>query len=191
MEKSTSKKYVYKGKIIAVTTEEVTLADGKIVVFEKALRAPGVRIIVQKENKFLLTREFRRELNKYDFRLAGGKVVDSLEDYINLLESGKPIESEARDAVVREAREELGISLKNEDLELYYISKAGATIDWDLFYYVVTDFSEEKNQSLGAGEDITTVWLDSEEVKQMCLDGRINEDRTVGILLKYILKEEV
>lgn len=43
--------------------------------WEKVARAPGVRLILddQKAGKILLTREFRRELGDYDYRLPGGK----------------------------------------------------------------------------------------------------------------------
>lgn len=42
--------------------------------WERVVRAPGVRIILDDQNsgKILLTREFRHELDGYDYRLPGG-----------------------------------------------------------------------------------------------------------------------
>jgi hypothetical protein len=47
-----------------------------------------VRIIIQnEEKKILLTKEFRYELDAYDWRLPGGKVVDTLDEYLSILDS--------------------------------------------------------------------------------------------------------
>lgn len=56
------------------------LGDKKTL-FEKARRAPGVRLIIVKEDKILLTREYRDEIKSFDYRLPGGKVFDKLSDY--------------------------------------------------------------------------------------------------------------
>ena len=42
--------------------------------WERVVRAPGVRIIFDDQNSgtILLTREFRHELDGYDYRLPGG-----------------------------------------------------------------------------------------------------------------------
>ena len=55
--------------------------DGRV--FELARRAPGVRLIIcDRQNKtILLTKEFRQELDGWDYRLPGGKVFDSLDEY--------------------------------------------------------------------------------------------------------------
>ncbi len=42
--------------------------------FETAVRSPGVRLIIVKDNQMLITKEFRGELDDYDYRLPGGKV---------------------------------------------------------------------------------------------------------------------
>jgi len=53
----------------------------KEVVFETARRAPGVRLIIVRDGQMLITREFRNELDDYDYRLPGGKVFDTLDEY--------------------------------------------------------------------------------------------------------------
>ena len=56
------------------------LGDKKMT-FEKARRAPGVRLLIIKKNKILITKEYRDEIGEFDYRLPGGKVFDKLEEY--------------------------------------------------------------------------------------------------------------
>ncbi|HEY4505992.1 MAG TPA: NUDIX hydrolase [Candidatus Paceibacterota bacterium] len=176
------KKIVYQGKIIEVVQEEVE-ANGKTKTFEFARRSPGTRLIIQKGDKVLITKEFRRELNAYDYRLPGGKVFDSLDEYNTALESGVDIALAAKQAAIKEGKEEVGVVAK--DLSLFHRSVCGATVEWDLFYFVVKDF-EETEQNLEGGEDISVEWIDKEEAKKMCLDGRISEERSALVLLRYL-----
>ena len=53
----------------------------KIITFEVAKRAPWVRlIIINKDNKILLSKEYRTELEEFDYRLPWWKVFDSKEE---------------------------------------------------------------------------------------------------------------
>lgn len=60
--------------------EEFTI-DNDIKTIKRKLvrRPPGVRaIIINENNQILLSKEFRYELNTFDYRLPGGKVFDSI-----------------------------------------------------------------------------------------------------------------
>ena len=186
--KNTGKeKIVYQGRIIEVVEQRVTIGD-KEKTFEFARRSPGVRlIIVTSENKILLTKEYRKEIDGYDFRLPGGKVFDELSEYNNFLSSDKNIIEQAEIAAKKEALEEVGIVVDN--ITYFYTSKAGATVVWDLFYFVVSKYSHADNgQSLEHGEDIEIVEADLEEAKQICLDGRMSEDRSAAVLMRFLTK---
>ncbi|MBI5466096.1 MAG: hypothetical protein HY974_02290 [Candidatus Kerfeldbacteria bacterium] len=72
---------VYQGKMF-----EVIRWEGKPgVMFEAAVRAPGVRLIIETEKDgqkgLLMTKELRREAEGFDYRLPGGKVFDNLKEY--------------------------------------------------------------------------------------------------------------
>lgn len=164
----------HQGKIIEV------VQDGK---FEFARRSPGARLIIPRGDQILITKEFRYELKAYDFRLPGGKVFDSLKEYNTALKAGVDIAEAAKQAAIKEASEETGIEVK--DLSFFHKSVCGATVVWDLFYFVVNDFTETK-QHLEEGEDITVEFIDKEKVKQMCLDGSISEERSALVLLRYL-----
>ncbi|HVX93252.1 MAG TPA: hypothetical protein VHA74_04035, partial [Candidatus Dojkabacteria bacterium] len=68
-------------------------------------------------------------------------------------------------------------------------SVAGATVQWDLLYFVVDDYDVlEKGQSLEMGEDIQIVPVELEQVKELCLSNKdeMKEDRSVAVLLKFL-----
>lgn len=175
-------KVVYKGKIFEVVHE-----DHGTKTFEIARRSPGVRALIVSENKILLSREYRTETKNYDYRLPGGKVFDTLAEY-SACDKTQMLKY-AKAAVVKEVAEEVGLTVKNP--KLIKVSHAGATIEWNLYYFLISNFSKRKGgQALEEGEDITSAWYSLNEVKEMCLSGQIQEDRSVAVLLTYILGEE-
>lgn len=62
--------------------------------------------------------------------------------------SGDMLEA-AKGAATIEAREECGIEVQKEDIELFRLSHCGATIEWDLYYFVIRVFDETGVQDLG------------------------------------------
>jgi ADP-ribose pyrophosphatase len=172
----------HQGRIIEVVEHEVE-QDGKKRVFEFARRSPGARLIIPKNDSILLTKEFRHEIGGYDYRLPGGKVYDTLVEYNAALASGADLTEAARTAAIKEAHEEVGINAK--ELTFFHKSVCGATVVWDLFYFVVDDF-EETTQHLEDGEDITVEWTDRALVKKMLLNGSMSEERSAFVLLKYL-----
>ncbi len=177
----------YQGKIIEVV--EYSPDDTRI--FEKARRAPGTRTIVIHNNKILLTREHRHELDGYDYRLPGGKVFDTLAQYNEFLNTNPTREqtlAAARAGAIREIGEEAGIKLKVDQLSHFYTSICGATVQWDLYYFVanITD-SQIGTQALEDGEDITLDWYDFAKARELALNpAKMSEDRSVAVLLRWL-----
>jgi ADP-ribose pyrophosphatase YjhB (NUDIX family) len=160
--------------------------DGRV--FELARRAPGVRVIIadKQERRLLLQREFRTELNDYDFRLPGGKVFDSLEEYDAFRETGKDIVEPAAEKAKAEAYEEAGIAVNG--VELFKRSTLGATVEWDLFVFEATEWHKhEAGRALEAGEQIDEPsWFDFAEAEQMILRGELQEERIALALLQWL-----
>jgi len=177
---------IYKGSLFEIVRKTFKIRN-KEVVFEIARRPPGTRLIIIKNKKMLLSKEFRVELNDYDYRLPGGKVFNTLEEYKNAL-SNKDILPFAIKAAKKECSEEVGIIAN--DLRHFQTAKAGANVEWDLFYFIVDNFKKSKKQKLETGEVIYPKWKNFKEVKEMCLNNKIKEDRTVGVLLKFLLSKE-
>jgi len=168
----------YTGRIIEVVEEK----HGNKT-FEFARRSPGVRALIIDGNKMLLSKEFRVEINGYDYRLPGGKVFDTLEEYRKHL--GEDLVEFAKRAVEAEVSQEVGLKIKNPNL--IKVSKAGATIIWDLYFFEIMEFTKGK-QHTEDGEDITFDWYAFDEVKKFCRDNQIQEDRSVAVILNYLLK---
>lgn len=181
-----NEKITYQGRIIEVV-EKTREIKGKEKVFEFARRSPGTRLIIPTEGGIMLSKEFRYELGDYDYRLPGGKVFDTLAEYNEYLTAGKDINEAAKVAAIKEAKEEMGILVK--DISYLHTSVCGATVVWDLFYFVVDSF-EKSQQELEEGEIITTEIITKEKVREMCLNGKISEERSALILLKYLNKNK-
>lgn len=173
-----------KGKLF----ELVHLKKGDGRVFEIARRAPGVRLIIHDaaNGKILLTKEYRHELAEWDYRLPGGKVFDSLDEYEAHRASGDDIEAAARTKAIEEAKQEAGVEIA--ELELYKKSVLGATVEWDLFVYATTDWQlSVEGQELEVGEKIEADnWVTYDEARAMILGGSMQEERIALVLLQWL-----
>lgn len=175
---------VYESRLFEVVKQPMRIGE-KVVEFEAARRPPGVRIIVSDGRRILLTREFRHELRQYDYRLPGGKVFDTVAEF---RADTQGTLAAAAEAVVRECLEETGIRPLSP--RHIHTSVAGGTVIWDLLYFFADAFEDSGQTDDREGEIAGHAWVAVEDVRQMCLDGRISEDRSVAVLLRHILKNE-
>ncbi len=172
------------------TEEEHIINNNKTTIKRQMVRRPpGIRaLIINKEDKkkILLSKEFRYELDKWDYRLPGGKVFDSLDDYKASITKGD-VQKHVDKTVKKEVLEEIGLIVKSQ--KLLKISHAGAGVIWDLFYYVIDDYEiSDTGSQLEENEFVDGyVFKSYDEIINMCKNHEINEDRTVGVLLSYIL----
>jgi ADP-ribose pyrophosphatase len=176
----------YQGKIIEVVERDVVIHE-KTKIFELARRSPGVRLIIIKDDTVYLSKEYRHEVGGYDFRLPGGKVFDTLEEYNRAIKENKDMLAAATQAAIKEAHEEMGLAIRNPIL--IHKSVCGTTVEWDLYYFLVTDF-EHVSQNLEDGEIIELAPVNIDEARAMCLDGHVDEERSALTLLRYLYKKE-
>lgn len=160
--------------------------DGRV--FEVARRAPGVRLIIHNEaaGKILLTKEFRHELGEWDYRLPGGKLFDSLDEFEAFRQSDNDILEAAKVKAIEEAQQEAGVEIAK--LEFYKKSVLGATVEWDLYIFEVTEWQASVHgQELEVGEKIEADnWVTYDEACTMALNGSMAEERIALILLQWI-----
>lgn len=174
-------------------TEEEFTIEGKMKTIKRTMvrRPPGIRaLIVNKEKKqILLSKEFRYELNDWDYRLPGGKVFDSLNDYKESLKRGDVMDYVEK-TVPKEVLEEVGIVVRSP--KLIKVSKDGAGVIWDLYYYEITDYEiSENGPQLEENEVVDGfVWKSYDEIINLCSTQQIHEDRTISVLLTYILEQK-
>lgn len=159
--------------------------------YEFVKRPPGVRAIIIKDNLVLLNKEYRYEMQGWDYRLPGGKIFDSQEEFKSA-NSKEMITKFADKRLIDELREEADIKATN--YKLIEISSCGFTVDWDLYYYLVDGFEElpsfyiddiKKNDF----EYIQHCWVDFKTAIDYCLNKDISEERSSNVLLRYLLSK--
>jgi len=176
---------VFGGKIGEIV--HTTQPDGRV--FERYRRPPGTRlVIVTPDNKLIMSREHRQETGGVDLRLPGGKVRDTLEEYHALLASGQDIALAASEAAAKESSEEVGVTVRG--LNLIAKANSGATVEWDLYYFMTNDYEENiDGQNLERGEEIERAQLAPAEIRQAITNGEMQEWRSVGVLLGIVLPQ--
>jgi 8-oxo-dGTP pyrophosphatase MutT (NUDIX family) len=132
-----------------------------------------------------MTKEIRREAGGADYRLPGGKVFDSLDELDSHRDSGESIEPKALLAAQKEGKEEAGIS--GGTFEQLEVSTAGASVEWDLHYFKVTDanIGEQELEEHEQG-DIETVVLSAEEIFEKLSKREIKEGRSADMLWSWL-----
>ena len=185
MSEKLGEEIVFSGKLGEVV--HTTQPDGRV--FERYRRSPGTRlVIVTPDKKLIMSREYRQETDGIDLRLPGGKVCDTLGEYHELLESGEDIIAAASRAATKEGSEEAGVTVSN--LRLLAKATAGATVEWDLYYFMTNDYQENVDgQNLEHGEKIERVHLSIPEIRQAIDNGEMQEWRSVGILLGLVFPQ--
>ncbi len=171
----------YDGHIIRVV--EKHQPDGRI--HETAVRPPGTRIIIHRlaDDHILLNREVRLDVGD-DIRLPGGKVCETNTEW-DAMKNNSAVDQLITQAAIREMREETGYVSTNP--RLFTIATSGApTINFDMYYFVATDFSDSGHQQLTEDEKITPTWTPIPEVVDICLSGKMQEGRSVAVLLQYL-----
>ncbi len=173
-----------KGKLFELV--HLSQKDGRT--FEVARRAPGVRLIIHDKaaGKILLTREYRRELGKWDYRLPGGKVFDSLDEFEAFRNRNEDIVDVAKAKATEEAQQEAGVEIA--EMELHKKSVLGATVEWDLYVFETNSWQlSVEGQELEVGEKIEAdTWVTYDEARTMALNGSMAEERIALILLQWL-----
>ena len=180
----------YKGKMFEV----VTFSPKEGVVFETAVRAPGVRLLIEELQDgvegILMTRELRhgRDGSTWDYRLPGGKVFDSLEEFNNAKENNLDIALCASNQAKVEARQEVGVI--DGDFTQIAVAKAGGSVEWDLYYFLVqnAEISEQELEEHEKGE-IEVVFLSVQEIFNKLKNKEINEGRSADVIWRWLAEK--
>lgn len=183
----------YQGKMFEVV--EFEAKPGYI--YETAVRAPGVRLLIEytKDNQLglLMTQELRRgrEENILDYRLPGGKVFDSLIEYNKANQENIDILEQASKQAVIEAEQEVGVIGGN--FTPIAIAKAGGSVEWDLYYFSVKNFTLG-DQNLTDEEkidNIKVVFLTVKEIFEKLKNKEINEGRSADVIWRWLAENNL
>ncbi len=140
---------VFEGMIYEVYQWQQKMFDGSYHTFEMLKRPDTIKVIAIKDNKVVITEQEQPGLPPFIDVPGGRHDVDG--------------ESELA-AAQREMLEETGMTFGN--WRLIGIHQPFTKIDWLVYTFLATDFINQVPQQLDAGEKITTVLMDFEEVKR-------------------------
>lgn len=141
---------VFKGIIFDTYQWKQELYDGSFTTFEMLKRPDTTKVIPVKDGKLLVQEQEQPTLGFfYDF--PGGR---------------HDVEAETEaEAVQRELIEETGMRFKT--WKLIAVEQPQVEIDWLVYTFLATDFIDQTEQKLEAGEKIKNVLKDFAEVKEL------------------------
>jgi ADP-ribose pyrophosphatase len=168
-EKTLSEEYLYKGRILNLRKDKITLPDGKEALREVVEHSGGSCILCEKDGKILLVRQFRYPYKQELLELPAGKL--------------NPGESPELTAI-RELEEEGGIKADSVELMFEVYPSPGYT-DEIIRIYRAVGIKETKTH-LDEDEFLESVWLDKETLKNMIKNGEIKDGKTLIALLSVL-----
>lgn len=168
-EKTISSELLYKGAILNLRKDKVTVKDGRTSYREIVEHNGGVIILgVTEDGRIPMIRQYRKALEKIAFELPAGK-----------LELGEdPLE-----AAGREFREETGYTAKEIKHITSFYPTVGYSTEFLHIYFATgltageTDFDEN--------ESIEITDYDPEELYKMIDDGTLDDGKSIIALLLY------
>ncbi len=168
-EKTVSKNYLYKGKIINVRKDEVILPNGAPAIREVVEHSGGSSVLCEKDGKILLVKQFRYPYKEEIYEIPAGK-----------LNEGETPDMTA----IRELEEEGGI--KAESVELLYKIYPTPAYDEEIIYiYKAKNIVETKNH-LDDDEFLSAFWFDKDTLREMIKKGEIKDAKTLIALLTIL-----
>lgn len=141
----------FAGEIFDVYQWPQEMFDGSMATFEMLKRADTVIIIAVKDNKVVITRQ-RQPRKDWYYSFPGGRVDEA---DVNELAAAK-----------RELREETGMMFR--DWRLVNATQPFAKVDWLVYTFLATDFTEQGPQNLDGGELIEVMEVSFEELLEYC-----------------------
>lgn len=168
-EKKLKSKTVFSGKIVSLEIDEVELPDGKTSFRECVRHSGGAAVLLIKDEKVLLVKQFRYLYGKCIYEIPAGK-----------LEKGE----DPQIAAARELEEETGFKANLSHLLDIYPTP-GYT-DEIIHIYFAGSY-EITAQKLDDGEFLNYCFIDIDTVLKMIESGEINDAKTIIALYKYLL----
>ena len=170
-EKKLKSKIVYSGKIVKLEIDEVELPDGKTSYRECVRHSGGASVLLVKDEKVLLVKQFRYLYGKPIYEIPAGKLNEGEDPQI---------------AAARELEEETGFKAKLSHLLDIYPTPGYTD---EIIHIYFADKFEVTEQNLDEEEFLNYCFIDIKTVLKMIECGEINDAKTIIAIYKYLLKK--
>ena len=169
-----STKYVYENKWFHARADSCELPDGRLIEPYFVVEVPNFcnMVIVTKEERVILVRQYRYPVDQITYELAGG-VIEKGEDPAK--------------AAVREMEEETGYT--SDTIE--YLSKAAANpalMNNTAYFFLAKNAIKIESQNLDALEDIDVVSFSKEEFIQLLQENKLQHAVQLGAVYEALIK---
>lgn len=159
---------IYNGKIFDLVQKDVEI-NNKIYQRDIIRHPGGVGVLVTKNDKVLLVKQFRHAIDKETLEIPAGK-----------LEYGE----DPKTCGIRELNEEAYLECDDLRLITSIVSTPGFCDERIWIYEAVNIQTTTHHLSQDEDENIDLVWLDLTEAYQMILDQKIDDAKTI-IAVQY------
>ncbi len=173
VEKTVSKNYVYKGKIITVRCDDALTADGKPCKREIIEHNGGACVLYVEDEKILFVRQYRYAYGESVYEIPAGK-----------LEKGE----DPMSAAMRELEEEAGV--KAGRLELLFVEYPTPGYTNEKIYIYQAFDGQKVAAHLDEDEFLDVEYVPIDRAKQMLKTGELNDSKTIMALQAYLLSQK-
>ncbi len=166
------KRHIFKGRIIDLSVETVTLPNGSTAELE-LIKHPGAAAVVpmKDEGTVVMVRQYRHAVGGFIYEIPAGK-----------LHPGE----DPRDCARREVEEEIGYKVGILDLLLSFFTTPGFT-DEIIHIFLGKDLTPGM-QDLESDEVLEIMEVPLEKTIEMIKDGTIKDGKTIiGLQAAYLL----
>lgn len=167
------KKQIFKGKIIDLSVESVTLPNGNTAELE-LIKHPGAAAVVplKSDGQVVLIRQYRHAVGGFIYEIPAGK-----------LHPGE----DPRECAVREVEEEVGYKVGKLEPLLSFFTTPGFT-DEIIHIFVGKDLAPGK-QDLGVDEVLEIIEMPLAKTIDLINDGTIKDAKTIiGLQAVFLAK---
>lgn len=167
-EKKLSSETKYDGRILKLEVDKIELPDGKNSTRECVRHHGGAAVLLVKNGKVLLVKQYRYVYGKAIYEIPAGKLNDG---------------EDAQSAAARELEEEAGYRAKL--VRMLDIYPSPGYTDEIIHVYFAKEY-EFVGQKLDEGEFLNCEFIELQKVVQMIQEGEICDSKTVAAVYKYL-----